>query len=59
VETIEALATNPRPPGCRKLAGYKDVLRIRVGTYRVLYSVNDKRIIVIVLKIGHRRDVYR
>jgi mRNA interferase RelE/StbE len=59
VEAIEALATDPRPSGCRKLGGYEDVFRVRVGTYRVLYSVDDKRIIVIVLKIGHRRDVYR
>jgi mRNA interferase RelE/StbE len=59
VEAIEALVSNPRPSGCRKLTGYRDVLRIRVGTYRVLYSIDDERIIVIILKIGHRRDVYR
>jgi len=59
VEAIEELANDPRPSGCRKLMGYKDVFRIRIGTYRLLYSVHDKRVIVVVLKVGHRRDAYR
>ena len=53
------LAREPRPPGSRKLIGYDDVFRIRVGRYRVLYSVARRRLIVIILKIGRRRDVYR
>ena len=53
------LAREPRPPGSRKLVGYDDVFRIRVGRYRILYSVARRRLIVIILKIGHRRDVYR
>ncbi len=58
-KAILELSSDPHPRGCRKLAGYNDVYRIRVGRYRILYSVEQKRLIVIVLKIGHRRDVYR
>jgi len=56
---IGALAEDPLPQGARKLSGYDDVFRIRVGRYRVLYSLETGRLIVIILKIGHRRDVYR
>lgn len=56
---IGDLADTPRPPGCRKLAGFDDVWRIRVGTHRVLYVIQDDRLVVIVLKIGHRKDIYR
>lgn len=59
VRAIQALAQNPFPAGCRKLTGYDDVFRIRVGPYRVLYSVNAGALIVIVLKAGHRKNVYR
>ncbi len=54
-----ALATDPRPAGTRKLRGYEDVWRVRVGPYRILYSVDDAEVIVIVLKVGHRSRVYR
>ena len=56
---ITALAADPRPAGCRRLKGHEDVYRIRVGLYRVIYSIDDRRIIVVVLKLGHRKDVYR
>ncbi len=56
---ILTLAENPRPRGCRKLQGYDDVYRIRAGRFRVLYSVSDSKVIVVVLKIGHRREAYR
>ncbi len=56
---IVALADEPRPRGSRKLSGYSDVFRVRVGRYRVIYSVSGNRLIVIILKIGHRKDVYR
>ncbi len=56
---IQELATVPRPQGSRKLQGYDDVYRIRVRNYRILYSVEDKHLIIIILKVGHRRDVYR
>ena len=59
VRAILALAEEPLPRGSRKLAGYEDVFRIRVGAYRVIYSVSGRKLIIIILKIGHRRDVYR
>jgi len=54
-----ALADEPRPRGSRKLSGYDDVFRIRVGRYRILYGIHGDTLIISVLKIGHRRDVYR
>jgi len=59
VEAIHGLADRPRPHGARKLQGYDDVYRIRVGQYRVVYEVFDDRVIVIVLKVGHRKDIYK
>ena len=59
VRALVGLGDEPHPPGSRKLTGYTDVFRIRVGMYRVLYSVEGRRLIVIILKIGHRKDVYR
>ncbi len=59
VQAILPLAQNPIPRGARKLSGYDDVFRIRVGHYRILYSVSGGTLVIIVLKIGHRRDVYR
>jgi mRNA interferase RelE/StbE len=59
VRALVGLGDDPHLPGSRKLSGYTDVFRIRVGVYRVLYSVEGRRLIVIILKIGHRRDVYR
>lgn len=59
LRAVQALASDPRPVGCRKLQGYDDVYRIRVGTFRVLYSIDGKRIIVTVLKVARRRDAYR
>ncbi|MDB4900716.1 MAG: plasmid stabilization system [Gemmatimonadetes bacterium] len=58
-DAISALATDPRPDGVRKLSGSKDSYRIRVGDYRVLYRITDTRLLVLVVKVGHRRDVYR
>ncbi|HLE72167.1 MAG TPA: type II toxin-antitoxin system RelE/ParE family toxin [Vicinamibacteria bacterium] len=59
VAVILDLAENPLPKGSRKLAGYEDVYRIRVGHFRILYSCAARTLIVIVLKIGRRKDVYR
>jgi mRNA interferase RelE/StbE len=59
LERIRALADEPRPRGSEKLAGRADRLRIRQGDYRVLYSVDDESRSVTVVKIGHRKDVYR
>ena len=54
---LVALADNPRPPGCVKLAGAEDLWRIRVRQYRVIYQVQDNELIVVVVKIGDRKDV--
>ena len=59
VEAIQALARNPRPPGCRKLAGSKHDWRIRVGDYRVIYEIADAIRVVRVNRVRHRREVYR
>ncbi|MFH1017641.1 MAG: type II toxin-antitoxin system RelE/ParE family toxin [Pseudomonadota bacterium] len=59
VQAILTLEINPLPIGVRKLSGYEDVYRIRVGTYRVIYNVEGRKLLIIVLKIGHRKDVYR
>jgi mRNA interferase RelE/StbE len=59
VSRIENLARAPRPPGSQKLAGESERYRIRQGAYRIVYAVDDERRIVEVVKIGHRREVYR
>jgi mRNA interferase RelE/StbE len=59
LDAIEALGTKPRPEGTRKLQGYEDIYRVRVGKYRIIYEVIDDRVVVIVLKVGHRKDIYR
>ncbi|WP_269527169.1 type II toxin-antitoxin system RelE family toxin [Coraliomargarita parva] len=55
---VEDLAKDPRPIGSKKLTN-EELYRIRVGNYRVLYEIHDKRLIVHVVKVGHRRDIYR
>ena len=59
LEAIDGLATDPRPPGFIQLAGGRGELRIRVGDYRVVYDVQDGELIILVLRVGHRREVYR
>jgi mRNA interferase RelE/StbE len=56
---IDALATDPRPASARKLAGSDDLYRIRAGDYRVIYRVQDRVVLITVIRIGHRRDIYR
>ena len=56
---IEALGTDPRPPGAEMLKGGEGELRIRVGDWRVIYVVRDDELLVLVVKIGHRGDIYR
>ena len=56
---ILALADEPRPRGCRKMAGPGDFFRVRVGRFRVVYEVDDAGQLVTVSKVGHRREVYR
>lgn len=55
---VRALANDPRPPGCEKLSG-QDRYRVRQGDYRILYEIEDAVVRVIVVRIAHRRDVYR
>ncbi len=59
ISAIQALALNPFPPHSCKLIGQEDVFRIRVGVYRVIYEVIHDVILIKILKIGHRKDVYR
>lgn len=59
IAAIGALAEEPRPAGAEKLAGRADRYRIRVGDYRVVYSIEDAALIIWIVKVGHRRDVYR
>jgi mRNA interferase RelE/StbE len=56
-QKIRALATNPRPPGAEKLKGAGDVYRVRVGDYRILHQIEDDRLLVVVVRIRHRREV--
>jgi len=58
IEDISALSTAPRPPGCKKLKGYKNSYRIRVGNYRAIYEIKDKELRILVIAIGHRKDIY-
>ena len=59
VTKIQGLASDPRPRGSEKLAGYSDRYRIRQGNYRVVYLIDDSSSTVTIFKIGHRREVYR
>jgi mRNA interferase RelE/StbE len=58
VERIRSLEDEPRPPGCQKLSG-QDRYRVRQGVYRIVYSIEDEKLVVQVVKVGHRKDVYR
>jgi len=56
-EAIASLANNPRPPGCKKLKG-EPAWRIRIRNYRVIYEIDDDRVIVTVVTLGHRKNIY-
>lgn len=56
--TISSLADNPRPLGYKKLKG-ENAYRIRVGVYRIIYEIEDDRIVVIIVSVGHRKDIYK
>ena len=59
VSHINTLSQNPRPPGCHKITGSRSDWRMRIGDYRVIYEIDDKAKIVRVMRVGHRREVYR
>jgi mRNA interferase RelE/StbE len=56
---IQSLSEDPRPFGCEKLSGLLNRYRVREGNYRILYSIDDENLLVEVVKVGHRKDVYR
>ncbi len=58
-DALEGLRSNPRPSGVVKLAGVENLWRIRIGIYRVVYEIHDDRLVVLVLRVAHRKDVYR
>ena len=58
-EAIDALAENPRVPGNVKLQGEGELYRVRVGDYRIVYQIQDAVLVVLVVQIGHRREIYR
>jgi mRNA interferase RelE/StbE len=58
LQKMEALSATPRPAGCKKLKGYKDQWRVRVGDWRVVYIIDDPAKLVSITRIAHRREVY-
>jgi mRNA interferase RelE/StbE len=58
IERIGSLAGNPRPVGCEKLSG-QEKYRLRQGNYRIIYSIQDTELTIWVVKVGHRREIYR
>ena len=56
---ILGLADNPRPPGSKLLRGQERLYRVRVGDYRIIYQIEDDRLVVLVVRVRHRREVYR
>lgn len=58
IETIDELASDPRHHDCTKLKGATELWRVRVGTYRIVYQIRDEQLLVLIIRIGHRSDVY-
>ena len=58
IKRIGLLANDPRPPGCKKLSGH-DKYRIRQGSYRIVYGIEDDELVVYIVKVGHRKNVYQ
>lgn len=59
VKRLRGLESNPRPYGHKKLQGHKGLYRVRTGDYRIIYAIKDKQLLVLVVQIGHRREIYR
>lgn len=58
LDGIEELGSHPRPAGVKKFADEEDLFRIRVGDYRVVYQIRDRELLILIVKVGHRREVY-
>ena len=56
---IRSLAINPRPSSCIKMKGEQDTYRIRIGNYRIIYEIYDQKLVILLIHVGHRKDVYR
>jgi mRNA interferase RelE/StbE len=59
IEAAESLTIHPRPSGCKKMKGYKNRWRVRVGDYRIVYEVHDGVLVILVIRVAHRKEVYR
>ncbi len=59
LKKVQSLSSNPRPPGVRKLRGSDKFYRIRVGEYRIVYEISDPVLRIYIIRVGHRKDVYR
>lgn len=59
IQRLEQLAVNPRPPGVLKMEGEENLYRVRVGDYRIIYELQDRVLLIVVVKVAHRGDVYR
>ncbi len=57
VDKIQTLSDDPRPNGCKKLSG-DEKYRIRVSVYRILYSITDEKLVIFIVKVGHRKEIY-
>jgi mRNA interferase RelE/StbE len=59
VDALEGLRIDPRPRGCMKLKGTDDLWRLRVGQYRIIYTIRDEELLVLVVRVAHRKDSYK
>jgi mRNA interferase RelE/StbE len=59
IQRLEALAVDPYPAGVVKMRGEQSLYRVRLGDYRIIYEIQDEELLILVLKVGHRRDVYK
>lgn len=59
IKTINGLSTNPRPNNRVPIKGKKNAYRIRKGNYRIIYTINDDILLILIIRIGHRKDIYR
>lgn len=59
IKRIQDLSSDPRPPGCEKLSAHDDKYRVRQGTYRIVYTISDVGLVIGIVKVAHRKEVYR